>query len=106
MAALWFQPKVPASTLWLSMITSKAIRRMSEDFVIKGDRQHKACDNKMLGLGAKKLGNRDKESSPGQAGGRTKTHSRNQNGGSLLGFGAGTMNTLGRTHLLLSGVRL
>lgn len=105
MVALWFQPEAPASTLWLSTITGKTIRRISEGFVIKGDRQHKACDNKMLGLGTKKLDSRDKEGSPGQAGGRTKTHSRNQNGDSLLGFGTGTVNALGRTHLLLSGVR-
>lgn len=57
------------------MITGETIRRISEGFVIKGDRQHKACDNKMQGLGAKKLGSRDKEGSPGQAGGRKKTHS-------------------------------
>lgn len=50
-AALWFQPEAPASTLRLSMITGEAIRRIS-GFVIKGD-STKACDNKMLRLGAK-----------------------------------------------------
>lgn len=61
--------------LWLSMITGETIWRISEGFVLKGDRQHNACDNKMLGLSAKKLGSRDKEGSPGQAGGTKKTHS-------------------------------
>lgn len=57
------------------MITGEMIRRISEGFVIKGDRQPNAHDNKMLGLGAKKPGSRDKEGSPGQAGGRKETHS-------------------------------
>lgn len=74
MAALWFQPEAPASTLWLSTITGEAIRRISEGFVIKGD-STKACDNKMLGLDAKKLGSRDNEGSPGQTRGGEETHS-------------------------------
>jgi hypothetical protein len=74
-AALWFQLEAPASTLWLNTITGETIWRISEGFVIKGDRQHSACDNKMPGLGAKKLGSRDMEGAPGQAGRRKKTHS-------------------------------
>lgn len=74
MAALWFQPEAPASTLWLNTITGETIQRIS-GFVIKGDRQHSARDNKKLGLGAKKLGSWDMEGSTGQAGARRKTHS-------------------------------
>lgn len=52
----------------------EAIRRISGGFVIKGD-STKACDNKALGLEAKKLGSRDNEGSPGQTRGGEKTHS-------------------------------